>query len=252
MRRMRAVFGPASMWVVLSLFIASDASPAGVGLRWNACVADGGVSNRAFACNTNTGALFLVSSFVIDAPLTVKRVDVSLELASASATLPAWWDLVGCRSGARSAVSGTDIVPTACAVYGGTPGISGIAIGEHGPNTERIEIGSTVFPGVGGINVAAGPEYVPVALRLTLINTIGSGSCAGCVVPVCIVVRSVSLTSVLGQPPVLVLTQPLNGADANYAAWQGGGSPVVGGVVGCPAATPTRRLLWGSVKSLYR
>jgi hypothetical protein len=37
----------------------------------------------------------------------------------------------------------------------------------------------------------------------------------------------------------------------NYVTWQGGGVPVVGPVVGCPAATATHRSNWGEVKSLY-
>jgi hypothetical protein len=250
MRHTSLVLGRA---VLLLLFVVTHTSASGVGLRWNACVADGGLLNRSFACDTNTGALFLASSFVLDAGLSgVRRVDVSLELASASSTLPAWWDLVVCRASARGTVSGTFMAPTACVAFPGIDGLAGIVIGEHGPNTERIEIGSTVFPGAPGVNLSAGLEYVPVALRLTLANTIGIGSCAGCEVPVCIVVRSVSLTRVLGTPPDVVLSQPLNGTDANFATWQGGGVPVVGGQAGCPAATPTRRLLWGSVKSLYR
>jgi hypothetical protein len=177
-------------------------------------------------------------------------VDVSLELASASPTLPAWWDLVSCRSGARSVWPGSIIAPAACVSLAGTVGISAFVIGEHGPNTERIEIGNVTSSG--GMSLEAGPEYVPVVLRLNLLQTIGSGSCAGCEIPVCIVVRSVSFTRVLGQPPDFVLSQPLNLTDANYAVWQGGDSPVVGGVVGCPATTPARRLPWGSVNSLYR
>jgi hypothetical protein len=233
--------------IVLVLLLASRVSAAGVGLRWDACVADGGAIDRSFACNTNTGALFLASSFVLDQPLTgVKRVDVSLELASSSPTLPAWWDLVTCRSGA---ITASGVTSTACVRLPGTPGISGIIIGEHGPNTERIEIGNFTFtPSV----IGTGLEYVPVALRMVVDRTIGSGSCGGCGIPVCIAVRSVSFELVLGQPPNLVLNQPLNGTDANFATWQGGGTPVVGGAVGCPAATAVRRSVWGALKALYR
>jgi hypothetical protein len=132
----------------------------------------------------------------------------------------------------------------------GTPGINGVVIGEHGPNTERIELGNLDF--TQGSNVGAGPEYIVAALRLSVVRTTGSGSCGGCEIPVCIAVRSVSFTRVLGQPPILVLYQPLNGTDANFVSWQGGGSPVVGGAIGCPAATPVRRTVWGSVKTMYR
>jgi hypothetical protein len=222
-------------------------SAAGVGLRWDACVADGGLVDRSFACNTNTGALFLSCSFVLDAPLaSIRRVDVSLELASASQTLPAWWDLHSCRS---SAISASSVGTVACVQLPGTPGISGVVIGEHGPNTERIEIGNS---NLNSASIGAGPEYAAVALRVSVIQTVGSGSCPGCEIPACIVVRSVSFIRVLGQPPVLVLNQPFNGTDANFVTWQGGGAPAVGGAIGCPAATPVRRAVWGSLKSLYR
>jgi|ERR1041385_7778078 hypothetical protein len=235
-------------WVltVLALLAAPHARAAGVGLRWDACLADGGVINKSFACNTNSGAIFLVASFVVDQPLAgLRRVAVSLELASASPTLPAWWDMVSCRPPTVGGGSATVV----CIPYPGTMGITGFVIGEHGPNTERIEIGNSSGPSA---SVAAGPEYRVVTLRLNLLRTVGTGSCGGCDIPVCIVVRSVSFIQTLGQPPVLVMNQPLNGTDANYVAWQGGGSPDVGGVVGCPAATAARRSVWGALKALYR
>jgi len=248
-----SVPGRALAVALLALIMAARASATGVGLRWDACVADGGQINRSFACNTNVGNLFIVGSFAVDQTLTdVTRVAVSLELASASPALPAWWDWIGCRSDSHYE---TSAATTVCVPFFGSPGISGIFIGEHGPNTERIEIGSANFPP--GSTVAAGIEYAVVAVRLNVLHTVGSGSCGGCATPVCIVVRSVSVSvqpyPYPGYPLVVtVLTQPLNGTDSNFATWQGGGSPVVGGAVGCPAATAAHRSVWGALKALYR
>ena len=245
-----SVPGRALAVALLALIMAARASATGVGLRWDACVADGGQINRSFACNSNVGALFLVSSFRLDQALTVVyRADVSLELASASPVLPEWWNLTGCRSDSRTVTN--ELVTTVCAPFGGNTGLSGIFIGEHGPNTERIEMGSDGNPGT----YIAGLEFMVTALRLTVLHSVGVGSCGGCGIPVCIVVRSVSISMRPypgATPVVVVLTQPLNGTDSNFVTWQGGGSPDVGGAVGCPAATAAHRSVWGALKALYR
>ena len=81
-------------------------------------------------------------------------------------------------------------------------------------------------------------------------KTVGLGSCAGCLTPVCIVLNSVNV--VAGTSANIKLSGPTNGIDSNVATWQGGAgvSTLLG--QGCPAATPNRNTTWGQVKSLYR
>lgn len=251
MRAGRSICCSALASLLLVLVVATRAGAAGVGLRWNQCFADGGAINRSFACDTNVGVFFLVSSFVPGQAISkVGHVDVSLELASSSPVLPAWWQLKSCRANARAVVTSQVSVPISCAVFSNALGFNAIVTGERGPNTERIDLGSSAAPF--GKDVVADQEYLAASLRMTAVLTVGAGSCEGCATPVCIVLRSVSLTRVGSSSPEIVLTQPLNGTDSNFVTWQGGGSPVVGGLIGCPAATSVHRSAWGTVKALYR
>lgn len=125
----------------------------------------------------------------------------------------------------------------------------------HGPawgsNSARVEI-LTATPCCLIADLFSQQEYFALRLRIDNTKTVGTGACAGCDVPVCIVLQSIKL-SLIGRPEVTrVLTSPLNGTDSHYATWQGGGSPTTSLGTGCPAATPTRRGTWGGVKALYR
>ena len=118
---------------------------AGVNLRWDQCLGDGGVPNRNFACNTNAGSEALVGSFVLAsdfANATGLQVTVLLAVGSAP-LLPAWWEFKNagtCRAASLSyATNSTTAV--ACLDWGiGVPlvgALGGYAIGIVGPNTAR-------------------------------------------------------------------------------------------------------------------
>ena len=51
------------------LLFATSAQASGVNLTWVRCYGDGGVPNRAFACNANAGTNLLVGSFAFDSTL---------------------------------------------------------------------------------------------------------------------------------------------------------------------------------------
>src|SRR5262245_4303275 len=60
-------------------------------LRWDACIGDGGVSNKSFACNTNTGVNTLVGSWVSHLDLqNVTGNQVVVDLGAYAPPLPAW------------------------------------------------------------------------------------------------------------------------------------------------------------------
>ena len=40
---------------------------AGVNLSWDACTSEGGIQNKTFSCNTNSGSRVLYGSFVLAA-----------------------------------------------------------------------------------------------------------------------------------------------------------------------------------------
>src|SRR5205823_4428655 len=88
-----------------------------VNLGWNECAAAATGSNRAFACNTNSGSEHVVVSIIPGQSAgQVSAFDARIDLQSAPSTsLPAWWHFengsancgggssVGCRSTSLSA-----------------------------------------------------------------------------------------------------------------------------------------------------
>ena len=229
--------------------LASPASASGIALNWNNCEADGGVSNAAFACNTNSGFAALVPSFQLDAPLTnVTSIRGTLEVVSESAALPAWWDFDICRSGSLSTLN-SSIGPIQCPIWAAPffhqSGIDSYVTGMNGPNTARCEFRSFLLSGIG---LSAGPEYIVTALRINFNRTVGSPSCAGCGTGVCLQLTGLSLQ--IGNGPTVVhLTTPMPTPDGTHVTWQGGGPGPNGS---CMAPATARRSAWGAIKSLYR
>src|SRR5438874_5667832 len=102
------------MLLALTASIASAAP--GVNLKWNDCFGDGGATSRAFACSNNTGVGALPAtgtknkleaSFELGADLaTVSGLEIVIDVATASAALPAWWQFKNtgaCRQGSLGA-----------------------------------------------------------------------------------------------------------------------------------------------------
>jgi hypothetical protein len=236
---------------------ATVAAASGVGIRWNACLSDGGTLNRNFACNTNAGGAQIIGTFELGADLlSTSGEEIIIDLASASTPLPEWWGFFNagtCRQGALAISSAAPLSAVNCSDWAGglaTAGIGAYQIGKRGPNTARVVAASAVAP-ASLQDLAAGTEYFSFALSITNIKTVGSGACGGCSDPVCIVFNSVNMTT-----PILAnnvkLTGPSNGFDSDFCTYQGGGGVIVDGVPGCGAATPTRNTTWGAVKALYR
>ncbi|HEY6196081.1 MAG TPA: hypothetical protein VI504_13650 [Candidatus Eisenbacteria bacterium] len=244
--------------VALLWFCPAPARAGGVNLRWGECFGDGGAPNGAFACDDNSTPHPLVTSFVLDQPVpAVTRVTSTIQIASEGATLPAWWEFAGttaCRTGALVPTSTLSIPSVVCvdwAKFHGSTGVVAYVIGERGANTARLVIAGALFSSPGGNNLAAGPEYIAVAVTINSVRTVATPSCGGCTTGVCLVLDRVELTSgSLGSP--VVLRGPAGGPDAGFVTWQGGGNVGVGAQFGCPAATRVRHSAWGAIKTLYR
>ena len=230
---------------------ASMASAAGVNLGWGDCGGTPATLNKTFACNTNSGNQTLVGSFVPPAGTTaISGEEIVIDLQSSSSSLPAWWQFKNagtCRQTAFAINADFTAGPAACNDYWAGQAAGGfsafnpnIVVGQ--PNRARILAVFAIAPALTG-PVDETLEYG--AFRLTINNTksVGTGSCAGCSDPVCIVLNEVKLTQPVGLGDYR-LQAP---AARNYATWQGG---LVSG--GCPAVVPTQNKTWGQVKSLYR
>ena len=235
------------------LLVAEAAFAQGISLRWGGCVADGGVRNRTFACNTNTGEFTLMTSFVLPAALPgVSRVNGVIDVAAADVSLPEWWNYRFCRSGSideRAAAAAPNLCTDFMGFCAGDGDLTAILPGVPGPNGERLEFARVRCHPFGtplGADLSGGIEYAGPVLTINFTRTLGSPSCAGCGTGVCLLLTQLQIVSSGGT---VTLTAPVIPPDGNVATWQGVGlSP--GGV--CQAATPTRRRLWGEVKALYR
>jgi hypothetical protein len=241
---------------ILLAVSASVAAASGVGLRWTSCLSDGGAINRTFACNSNTGTNLLVGTFQLDVDLAnTSGNEVVIDLASASNPLPAWWAFKNAGTCRQTALAmNFSISPAAvnCADWAQAQSAGGIGaynIGARGPNTARI-VAAIAVPPTALQSLVAAQEYFSFNVTISNAKTVGTGACAGCSDPVCIVFNSINLTT-----PILAnnikLSGPANGTDANYCTWQGGAGVSTPGGSGCPQATPTKNATWGQVKALY-
>lgn len=244
--------------ILCGLLLAVSATPslaAGVNLNWTDCVAGGLATNVNFLCNTNTGASTMVGSFVPPAHIdSVCGSDVVVDLQSAGPTLPLWWNMQtgGCRAGSLSRSFDFTGGPFSCADHwSGNVALSSGSYNLTGPNTARVlmsgAVASANCDGPSDTGVDAGNEYYGFRMTINRAKTVGTGNCADCQVPVCLVLNEIKLYSPSrGTQDITVsLTTP---DTQSHVTWQGGAIAPPG----CPAATPTRNRTWGGVKTLYR
>jgi hypothetical protein len=218
-------------------------------LTWNDCAAGAGVSNRAFACNDEGMVHELIAAFRAPQPIdSVLGAELVIDLQSGSTTLPSWWrfDVGGCRAGnvlqadvdfgSRSAC--TDLWQgDAVWSVSYTPGMP-----HGGLNQARIRIALGTFTDRA---VNANDAYYVARI---VIESAGSDTCAGCDIPVCLVLNGILIRRPprpKGAPSADVLLTVPASNHGNWATWQ------VSSEQDC-AAVPVRRRTWGQVKALYR
>ena len=241
--------------VAAMLLVASSAFAGGVNLRWTDCFGDGGAANRTFACASNLGTNSLVASFSVDTDLLQSSgQEVVMDFISANAALPLWWDMK--TAGTCRALSiGMNFIPSATAVacvdWSGGQASGGIGaynnnLGSINPSftgQHRRLVAAIAVPGAALADLLANQEYFSCNVVINNLKSVGTGSCAGCAEPVCIVFNSIKLTTqvpandrIVGNPTV---------AGSNQVTWQGGAG------ANC-AAVPVKNATWSQVKSLYR
>jgi len=210
----------------LLLALAQPASPAGVNLRWTRCYGDGGVLNRAFACNTNSGINLMVGSFVLDNPLPqVSANQFTLDITTAAASLPAWWQIRNtgsCRPNALGTNTSANPSDTVCVDWSqgqASGGIGSFTIGTLGPNTARI-VGIFAVPQTAVVDLPANHEYFSFNVTINNVKSAGS-ACTGCSIPACIALSSIQVYTDAGNSSV-TYTTPAYGTNTNYISWQGG------------------------------
>ena len=225
---MRARSFLAAAWIVLS---ATPALSAGINLRWTNCSGDGGVFNRNFACASNVGTNVLVGSFVLDADFAqMSGAYIYLDVATASASLPAWWQFKNAGSCRQTSLAfntianGADVVCADWASGQASGGVASYTVGVSGANSARVTAVVAV-PLSGLADLVAGQEYFLANITYNNQKTVGTGACAGCTTPACAFLGTIQLLQQGGGS--LTITTPAVG---NYVTWQGGaGVPLLAG-----------------------
>lgn len=230
-------------------------------LRWGACERDGGVMNRSFACNTNLGGDLLTASFGLTAPVPqVQRLSFTIVLATATYTLPAWWDVTssaGCRAGALRADATNAPSAVACDDWAAGQAVAFVTSVAAVPYYGAVSLRVTGDVAASApVDLPAGPEWFAFHWGWSHARTTGTPACGGCDVPACIALHRIDLYDGSGSlTPVRTVTVFDSPPAAAIATWQGGAGVVrtnQAGFTDCPAATPTHHSAWSALKSLYR
>ncbi len=243
--RWRAVLAAGMM-----LFLgASNAPAADLRLTWDECPEGNAQTVKQSSCNALFAVDPLVSSFVLSAPVdSVIGMEVVVDLVTDSATLPDWWHYEpgGCNAGALTATGDFSTIG-ACANpwnstatglvqawWGGQP--------RGGANQARLIFTVFVAP-ADRVTMDAGNPYYAGVVRLTHARSSGPNACAGCTVPVCLVLNSIQLLRLSGASVEEVQVVP-SGGTGNWASWQSA-------TANCNLV-PVRNRTWGAIKSSYR
>lgn len=225
----------------------------GINLSWDVCTGDGGVANKNFNCAVNNGLNTAVGSYIAPAGVdTLAGNDIVVDLISATNPLPAWWAFKNtgtCRATALSVDFDLSGVVTCSDYWAGQAqgGLAAYFIGQGpaadpwvNPQRARVIIAGAVAASSQGA-ITADLEYGSFRMKISNAKTIGTGSCAGCVDPVCIVLNEIRLSRPGGTRAVPIVTPDVR----NQITWQGGAG------ANC-AVVPVKNRTWGQIKSLYR
>ena len=254
------------MAVLGAIAVAGSSGPAfaqtGINLAWNDC-SSAGVVDKTFACTANTGTDFLFGSFYTPTELTrFISIEAVIDAISSTSTLPAWFNFkntapAGCHSGGLSA-TGDFSTNTACdntcwvTIPSGGPAFqypfptnSSQSVSSQADSLrhERIKVVLAMPAGTEG-TVSPNIEYYAFRVGISHTKTVGTGACAGCLEPICLVLNQIRIVQPFGSPGgnIDVTTSAAN----RICTWQGGpGQPT------CDLV-PTRRTTWGQIKGLYR
>jgi hypothetical protein len=241
-----------ALGVTLGLLLAwaTFAAAAGVDLSFDACSFVGSAT-RTSACNSNTGQVSLYASFVPpNGIVALSGIEATIDVQSGGGVLPAWWMFGAGGCAGRSSALSTSFVPTGppsgCVDYwaGQAFGSASYSIGFGGPNRARLLVSASIDGSLAAA-VSSTNEYFAFVETISFASTLGSGSCAGCDVGVCIALNSIKLRQAGGQADVI-----LPGAFVRqHVTWQPASAIAP---PPCPAGTPVRAATWGGIKAIYR
>jgi hypothetical protein len=209
----------------------------------------------------------LVMSFELAEPRTdVSEIEFIVALESASPTLPVWWEFQSagaCRISASSLVLVKPSGSTACTEWD-PDDVTGTYFAYGLGSGQARFVCSVAARSPGPVDLEAGVEYYLATINVNHARTVGTGSCAGCDVPVCLSFDWARLGSGTTSQGLL-LNRGANSAGSQVVGWQNGyaanyrHAQLIDGVfysssMDCVPYDVTRsgRSTWGAVKALYR
>lgn len=244
---------------VSSLLVAP--ARAGINLSWDDC-GTAGAQRQEFACNTNTGVPFrLIGSIVPYQTVgAVVGASAQINVFGTQAQLPDWWKFgsTACRGSTALSVS-FDFQsdgPYTCTDPWLTRARGMMTYEVMNATDARIRI-SAAMPEGETFAFESGTEYYVFRINLGRSRTTGTGSCAGCSMPACLLLDNIQLFQHPSQQNDPWDSVPAN---SNVASWHGAYIFIWDDFengrsgIGCAPDQPTQgaRSTWGAVKSLYR
>ncbi|MEO7868034.1 MAG: hypothetical protein ABIU54_10385 [Candidatus Eisenbacteria bacterium] len=250
LRYLKGASAVAGALLFLALMLSAPAALAQgtLALRWQTCAPDGPAVMEP-ACSSNLGQVQLALSFRPDtAVASVIGWNMVLDIATDADPLPPWWQLQpgGCRQNQLFTVTPSG-AEGQCLDRWSQTGASLVQLVSYprlGGDTRQVRLVLAVaVPTADAFDLSAGQSYLAALLAVRLGLTQGTGACAGCTSPACIVFNSLEVIRLpKGSAPPLVLSSP-EGIRGNQATW--------GAATAC-TSVPTRSRTWGQIKALYR
>lgn len=239
---------------LISIFAVNAWAQSGCNLSWGDC-GSFGTADKTSLCNSNTGTNSLYVSFVppagVDSMVSLVAI---VDITSSTGLMPSWWDLAtgGCRGG-KISCNADFSANVNCVDYWGGTGTAALLYQSpfDSVNTTTsataLNVNHARVKGVCGVASTLGPvdptmEFYAVKLNISNALTTGVGSCAGCTIPMCLVLNMVALSEPAPVPDFLLTAPPPGGR--TQVTWQGPGA-------NC-SAVPVKNKTWGQIKSLYR
>jgi len=246
----------------ISLFLVAPAY-AGINLSWDDC-GTAGIGKQEFACDTNTGAPFtLVGSLILNpweqAYDAIVGVSATIAVMGTQEQLPDWWKFgsSGCRgsSALTASFDFQDPGPYTCADPWVTQ-MQGMVSYEITSATDaRIRVAGGLPVGE-TVALDGDTEYYMFKVRIARSRSTGTGACAGCSMPSCLLLDRITLHRSAELNYDIIDTAAID----NIAYWHGAYIYIWDDFenhrsgIGCAPDQPTRasRSTWGALKSLYR
>lgn len=227
---------------------AAGARAEGLNFTWDGCAPAGGTQNHQLACTSNLGFETLYASFV--APAGVVRAEalvLTVDLFSDTGLIQDWWtfrNVGSCRNGAL----------TVNTFFAGDPGCTDLWLGAETTRTivwtryyngaldhGRLVVTAALTDTTAFVTAEPGIEYHALKYQIVNTRTTGSGACAGCLDPACLILSSLRIVQYKGASDIEITSE----ASSRTATWQGS-------VSGACQQVPVRNQTWGGIKSLYR